>query len=243
MTTRAQRERLIDDADVDSKFDAAAIARLAQLARLLLVVDLAAFGQSVRNAVRNYLEYAHRPHPGEIREEMKLLRNQARRALKGSEVDLIATMQTLTNLPQMAREHLYKPHHPLPEPADLIDPKQRTEVLRLLIGRTVTHAEWKQGRKRSNGKRSRPTLTEFPAGPPVSAGRPSNSAEVMLCHALGILYERATGRKVALNPKHKKSPGPFVRLLAEVLSLCGAPQVDAVELVRKTDESGLWPRY
>jgi len=242
VTTRAQRDRLIADADVDSKFDTAAIARLAQTAKLSPDADLGRFGNSVRAAVWSYLDEARRPHPGEIREEIERLHDWALKALKRnaspkeSATALEAIRRALTNLSPEAGEHLHTPHRPLPGPADFDDPEKCPQALRHLLGLTVRGAEWKPGRKRPGGKQSRPVLTRIPGGPRPPRGRPKNSAEVMLCFALEVAYRKVTGRR-APRSAHDDLRGPFVNLLGEVLELCGLDDVSPVEVVNSAGES------
>ena len=227
MTTRKQQMLLIDASEVERIFSDTAIEQLAQRVGLPNKTDINKLSKGLRKTVTEYLDEAHQLQPGEIRRAIYNLHQYAHQALKGDDMALRHAKECLSDLTSEVREHLFQP---LPETHDLEDPEQCQEALLQIVGLTVMGSSWKQGRKRPGAKRSRPTLVPIPTGPRVRRGRPSNDAEKVLCIFLGIVYLVATGTRPPRRANHR-APGPFVRLLTEVLSLAGAPHVDAVELV------------
>jgi hypothetical protein len=118
----------------------------------------------------------------------------------------------------------------VPTVPDLRDPVHGRKALSLLYGLCHRGAKWKDGRKRPGGKRSRSRLEPLPVDTRVRRGQPSTFAEFLLCSHLGIAYFKATDRK----PPRRvdaRNPGPFLRLVREVLRLIGAAHISAVELI------------
>ncbi len=233
MATRKQRARLILSDDVERVFDDLAIQCLAQAAKLPHSADLARFGRSVRAAVRQYLTDTNAPQPSEHRAAIASLARKARDALDGKPGALEATADALEALPPATRkmfvEDIAYPKS-VPTVCDLRDPVHGRTALSLLYGLCHRGAEWKEGRKRPGGKRSRPHLQPLLAGPRWRRGRPSNRAEFMLCTYLDSTYWVATGRRPPRRAD-RRNPGPFVRMVRDVLALAGAASIDAAELV------------
>ena len=232
MTTRKQRARLILPNEIERSFDEAAIQCLAEAAKLPQGTDLERFGRSIRAAVHQYLIDAAIPQPGEIRMEIEQLASTVQHALNGEPGRLEAAVAALEALPPATRKTFEEHSHPrsVPSARDLRDSVYGRTALSLLFGLCHRGAEWEMGRKRPSGKRSRPHLQPRLAGPRVQRGRPSNRAEFMLCNRLAGTYWRATGR----SPPHRvdmRKPGPFLRLVQEVLVRIGASHINAAELI------------
>ncbi len=233
MTTRKQRARLISPDDVDRVLDESAIRSLAQAAKLPPSADMEWFDRSIRAAVHQYLIDANTPQPSEHRTAIASLARKARDALDGKPGALEATADALEALLPATREMFVEDiAYPksVPTVCDLRDPVHGRTALSLLYGLCHRGAEWKEGRKRPGGKRSRPHLQPLLAGPLGQRGRPANRTEFMLCTYLGSAYWVATGRRPPRRAD-RRNPGPFVRLVRDVLALAGAASVDAAELV------------
>ncbi len=241
---RKQRARLISPDDVERVFDDSAIQCLAQAARLPRSADLTRFGRSIRAAVHQYLIDANAPQPGEHRAAIASLARKARDALDGKPGALEATADALEALhPATRRMFVEDISYPMnfPTVRDLRDPVHGRKALSRLWGLCHRGAEWKEGRKRPGGKRSRPRLEPLLVDPRLRwsertqgytvRGRPPRETElVMLCMHLGDAYWRATG-KMPPRRANPRTPGPFLRLVREVLRMVGAAHIDAAELV------------
>ena len=235
MTTRDQRSRLISPDDVDRIFDSAAIRRIARCAKMPADADIEAFGCSVRSAAREYLSNATTPDPGEHREALEDLAHHVRLALDGDPSAPHRVVDALGSLHPETRRLLDSwaaPHREVPTSEELLHPEDGRAALILLSGLCHRGAAWKPGRKRRGGKQSRPTLQAEVIGPRVRRGRPSDIAEFLLCTWLGGAYYKATGR-FPPRQSHPDNPGPFARLVREVLCLLGASNINAVELVNR----------
>ncbi len=231
MTTDDRHTRVITASDVDHVLDADNVAWLAKEAKLPQTADLERFRDFLKIAIHGFLIDIDRPLPAAVRREIAKLNRWARAVMKEDPGEG-ALKGLLKQLSPEAREYLYSPNHPLPDATDLDDPALRDAALRRLVGLTVRGAEWKPGRKRRGGKRSRDTLTRRLEGPPAVRGRPPNRAGLLLCETLAAAYTELSGRPL---PRwvHHRNPGPFVRLVKGVLRLAGAQEVDEVELVKR----------
>lgn len=235
MTTRGQRSRLIAPDTVDRIFDSAVILRIARCAKIPADADIATFGCSVRGAAREYLSNATAPHPGEHREALEELAHHVRLALDGDPSAPHRVVDALESLhPETQR--LLDQRTPLdrevPTREELLDPDDGREALILLSGLCHRSGTWKPGRMRPGGKQSRPTLQADVIGPHLRRGRPSDVPEFILCSRLGGAYCKATGR-ILPRRSNSNDPGPFARLVHEVLCLLGASNVNAIELVNR----------
>ena len=231
MTTDDRPTRLITASDVDHVLDTDNVAWLAKEAKLLQTADLKRFRDFLKIAIHGFLIDIDRPLPANIRAQIANL-NRWTRAFRKGDAGIGVVKGALKQLSPEAREYLYSPNHPIPDATDLDDPARRDAALRRLAGLTVHGAEWKPGRKRRGGKRSRDTLTRKPEGPPAVRGRPPNRAGLLLCETLAAAYTELSGRPLP-HWVHHRNPGPFVRLVKGVLCLAGAQDVDEVELVKR----------
>ncbi len=231
MTTDDRYTRVITASDVDHVLDADNVAWLAKEAKLRQTADLKRFRDFLKIAIHGFLIDIDLPLPANVRAQIANL-NRWTRAFRKGEAGIGVVKGALKQLSPEAREYLYSPNHPIPDATDLDDPAQRDAALRRLAGLTVRGAEWKPGRKRRGGKRSRDTLTRNLEGPPAVRGRPPNRAGLLLCETLAAAYAELSGRPL---PRwvHHVNPGPFVRLVKGVLCLAGAQDVDEVELVKR----------
>ncbi len=213
-------------------FNAEATAHLARAAKLESSADVKKFGRSVRASVRQYLIDATDPQPSEHRAAIASLARSVRDALDGKPGGLEAAAAALEALPPATRRMFEDVAYPrsVPTVRDLRDPVRGRKALSLLYGMCHRGAEWKPGRKRPEGKRSRPRFEPILIKTGARRGRPPNRAEFMLCTYLGGTYYKATG-KMPSRTADARNPGPFVRLVGGVLKLLGAPDVNAAELV------------
>jgi len=107
---------------------------------------------------------------------------------------------------------------PLPRPEELADPVTAIEGARRLTSILAY------------GNMLRQELKPILWVPTVRRGRPVQEAARELVMLLADDYRRAAGREPE-RAVDTRAPGPFVRMVAEVLRLAGTPHVDAVELV------------
>lgn len=233
VTTRDQQARLIKPEQVDDVFCSAAIKDLAKVAKIPSSADLGKFGQSIRDAVRQYLVDSTAIRPIELRDSIAALAKVLRKAFDGEPDSLLSAANALVSLQPSTRRFLEEraePSRTVPTVSDLLDPEKGRAALSLLYGLCHQGARWKPGRKRPGGKRSATTLQSYVASPKVQRGRPLNDAEFMLCTWLAVTYFKVTGERPPRFANHR-APGPFVRLLGGALRLARAPGVDPVELV------------
>jgi len=159
---------------------------------------LAGFRQSVLAAASTYAEETARPTAQDIGWEIKRLYRAAGKALRATPqtahdcAEEVATR--LERLTPEARRFL-EFGRAAPTPAEVRNQATRAESLRLVHGLCVTGAEWKQGRSRPSGKRSRPSLQPRFVGPkPPRRGRPTTDPAYSLCTSLAGAFHKATGR-------------------------------------------------
>ncbi len=193
MITHDQHTRLITASEVDHVLDADNVAWLAKEAKLPQTADLKRFRDFLKIAIHGFLIDIDNPLPATIRAEIAKL-NRWTRAVRKGDAGIGVLKGALKQLSPEAREYLYSPNHPIPDATDLDDPARRDAALRRLAGLTVRGAEWKPGRKRRGGKRSRDTLTRNLEGPPAVRGRPPNRAGLLLCETLAAAYAELSGR-------------------------------------------------
>lgn len=203
MTKRSQKSRLITPGDVVRIFDSAEVQHLAEIANLPAGANLNSFGRSIQYAARQYLEDDASPSPKDHQETFKTLAKLAHETLKGDPNEppwMVALM--LAQLQPATRQVLDNCSYPrkVPSPNELMHPINGRKALGLLYGLLHVGAEWKPGRKRSDGKQSRDTLQGKVIGPRARRGRPRDTNEFMLCSWLGIAYFKATNKTPPLRP-------------------------------------------
>ncbi len=235
---------------------------LAKIAHLPDDADLATFGAAVDDAIAKFLEsgldsnavrrataqlysLADKVASGRIQfavklaDEFRQMPERLRQDLAEREERLRARAQgTPSKIPgdpeRLRRGACQRRFDPLPSPDELADPATAAEASERLCGYLTDGGSIKEGRKRPNGHRSRTSVPHLYA-PAARKGRPGNAAADELAMWLAIAYCEATGR----NPPRfcdRRKPGPFLRLVSEVLRMAQAPYIDAAETVRRYNE-------
>lgn len=217
MTTRKQLDRLRTFEDVEHLLTPRIMDRLVNTAGVP-AEKAKSFLDDLRNSIRNYLQDAQRPSPGEGRDRIEYLAKTVDQALEDGEEYVEAVVQTITALPPEARSILEAGSGGLPSANDLRDVRRSREALLLLAGICASGSRVVKGRKRPGGKQSRPTLETEYRGPRVRKGHPGTTNEIFLCASVGQAYLKATDRLPTRWPS-PKNRGPFVYLMAEVLDL------------------------
>lgn len=228
----------------EALLDLCAIAQISDAARQ------AKFGRAVYEAAELFLEDLRRLHPSEIREEIQSFHGFVAAALasnKAMDVDSGAIKQRLQTMSPDVREVLNETitcggdewgaslgavvahlDHPAPE--------RREEALFMLEEACVAGIGRVSGRRRPNGKRSRPRIELSFVGPPVPpAGRLSNDAMYMLVWRVAYAYSSAAGRKAAR--WNSEFSSPFTATLSRIIELLsnGHPQISVEDAVRRLD--------
>lgn len=176
-----RNRRAITETDVPDVFDNQKIQHLADIVK----IDgpgLARFGEGVRVAARLYARDTAVPSNNEVRREIATLHRLAERH---DYPNLAKAIETMTSAARHTlelrrsngayRNHILR----IPDPAELSNPDKRENAaagLRMLI---EVGGSWVEGRKRSNGHRSRSWRPVFDA-PTASRGEPRREAERML---------------------------------------------------------------
>ncbi len=218
---------------IEKVFNDDCIEELAVLARLQPGSDLVQFKKNVHWAVFCYLAQAHRPTLNTLHREAVALHRAAERRDCDTLASLVERMSPL--LRQMieardsviagataSRENLRAQEAPtMPDPAALRDSstcQDAADALRrlLMTGNCVDKRERPSGR---------PTVRLVPRlyAPLPSRAEPRRKAERVLTMLLqSAIYQ--TGMKVSLTARMSdasRKVGPFARMLAKILRLCG----------------------
>jgi hypothetical protein len=231
MTTRYQRQHLIRLDQVDDVFsDEVCRGWTDVLRRRAMPTDLPS---AVRVYVGAYLEMAREPSAGELNTATKALYRGLWKAIEAADRNAAAT--ALEKVPEAIRAKLDRlTPGGIPTPMQIRDPQHGIQRAKELLGCCVAGAEIVPGRKRANGRRSRPTLKlllRFKQW----RGFPRQEAERMLARSLAEYYRNLHGGDFPRSCAHdaSKDCSPFERLVGQVLQCCGASKVSALNLVRR----------
>jgi hypothetical protein len=205
------------------------------------VNDFDRFARGVRFHAKLYVEEAREPTNAQVRSELRRVYYAAELALATgfsvndrqndtARVDgaFARVADLLERASPRAREILNLGVSPCPTPDMLRDPGQRERECRTLTGRCVVGCHPIGGRRRANGKQSRPTLElEFPVT--VRSGQPGRDDESLFMWGLRVALLNAGGR--APESFNRSQGGPFIEMASEFLKLVGAPpNASAVDL-------------
>ena len=235
--------RAITLRDVPQVFDAARIQHLATVVKLPPGCDLDRFGESVRVAVHIYARAAATPtNNGQRREIEELHRHSAQKAYERLAQAIEAMTHPVRSELRCRQSRVADrmPEWRIPDPAELRDPATRKQAAQGFEALTCYGGYWAEGRKRPTGRRSRTFRPELYA-PSASRGEPRRAAERDLVMWLQVAVAE-TAARVPLAARHG-NPGPFARMVAEVLQLVGAAGPAnatgiAVELINRLHRDG-----
>jgi hypothetical protein len=134
----------------------------------------------------------------------------------------------------------------LPEATDLRDEARlRDEALRdeaaaALASHCRIGGQLVEGRRRSSGKRSSPTLRPNLYAPTARRNFLRREAERNFVERISIAWEKSTGKKpprTARRADDSRRIGPFTRLVQECLDMVGADHADPVALINEVGKS------
>jgi hypothetical protein len=128
----------------------------------------------------------------------------------------------------------------LPTPSDLGDEALRDEVTNALASLCRIGGLRVEGRRRSSGKRSPPSLRPILFAPRASRNFLRREAERYFVERLSIAWREVTGKappRTARSASAERDIGPFARLIRECLRLVGAGYADPVALINEVGAS------
>jgi len=181
----------------------------------------------LRNAITNYVEEAAQPQPREIRDELtqliRLLRTiRTRRKDSLTAEDALEVDQAVDGLSPTSKAAITLGFQRIPELTRMKKQWQRISAINTLIGMCHSSAEWRQGRKRPGGRRSR-TYQKQLVGPAVRRGRISDGPEFWLLYLIASIYFEFTGRLPARRSFEQGRPRQqeFGLFFTRALEHCG----------------------
>jgi hypothetical protein len=127
----------------------------------------------------------------------------------------------------------------LPTPEALRDPAQRNGACEAITRLCRSGGRLAEGRRRSGGKRSRPTFRPLLYTPESRTNFPKRDAERDFVMWLSIAWLEATGSKPSRTARHGDASrvlGPFARFAGECLRRCGAGYADPVGIINELNQ-------
>ena len=230
VTTRKARSILEGISDIDDLFTDEALTNLASILRISDTEKIARLGADVKDAIREFLQWARQRFSVEVSRELAAVDRFAGKCLRGkiSPLEVVGVLRELSSDARAVLEDNASARgDTIPSESDLTDPEHGPEALAYLGGLCVTEMRVVPGRKRKGGRRSRPTVEITHAGAPKAAEwrSPENldtTPERILIAGLAVAYRRATG----LMPTRVSYPDPisgFRDFVAAVYGLLGLP--------------------
>jgi hypothetical protein len=220
---------IITEADIPERLNPTQIEWLGMLCRLPADCDLQLFGDHVRAAVTGYARdkrvLSLQDQQKQIRDIARLIDHCARRvsAFEGL-AQAIGSLDPEVRHLWVLRQSAVADRMPswrIPEPSELRDPATRYRAAQGLKSLITVGGAWIEGRKRQSGHRSRTWQPNFQAPAPVPGRRQARlAAERTLVLKLQLAVHAAGGQPPVT--AHHDKPGPFARMVAEVLKLVGA---------------------
>ena len=224
--------------DVDRVFSDDTIEKLVRDAKLRLLpnTDLNRLCRQICSAVSDYLRDSDQlTGPVEIRRTLSGIARLLKAAKEGNQVAATKAAKHIEECQHLTNgllDRLVWPRR-LPSVDGLRDPSTARKTAKAIYPLLLRGADWKPGRNRPGGKRSRPTLVPILNAPVPGRGRPPrHPAELLLLMRLDAIYWKATGKKPPRDA-HSQKPGPFPRFVEAVFKLAGETHVDVCELIRE----------
>jgi hypothetical protein len=233
MTTRLQRERAIPVEEVDSRIDDEFVNHVWREARPKQPMP-ADFPRHCRSCVRAYLEEVSRPSQGELSLALRRLYDRLIPAIESHDMEPAARALEQTPSHVLA-EFCRRSPSKIPSADDLRQAGRGIDFAKDLLGMCISGAEIVPGRRRPNGKRSRPRLKVLPRYN-QSRGYPRQQAEMMLVRSLGEFFYNRNGKFPGLTShggRFAPDAGPFAHIVASILNRCGVYGIDPIKLVRR----------
>ena len=227
--TRHKRRKTKTLADIALVFGDDCICELA--ANLPADSDLNTFAWWIREAAETFVYESSIPTNNEVRSEIASLHDAAERRACD---ELVRLREGIT--PE-ARAILGEA---LPAATDLRDDALRDEVAGALASLCRIGGRRVDGRRRSSGKRSSPSLRPNLYAPTASKNFLRREAERNFVERISIAWGKGTGKKPPRTARHadaSRGIGPFARLVRECLRLVGAGYADPVALINEVGKS------
>lgn len=233
MTTRSQRERLISLHDIEARIDDVFVAETWYRAfpKEPLPAD---FPPHMRSSVRAFAEQALVPSNGEMGIALKKLHDRLIVAIHFSDRERAAT--AIEQTPKAVLDELRRRSpSPLPAPQDIRDCLRGIDLAKEMLGCCISGAMIVPGRRRPDGRRSRPTLRILPRYR-QRRGHPRHEAERTLVRSLGEYFYNRQGNFPGLKShggSFDPDAGPFARVVADILARCGVSSVNEIKLIQR----------
>jgi hypothetical protein len=200
--------------------------------------DFALFAKGVRKSACCYLEAIAEPTARQLRDELVTLYCAIERALKTSadhHYDEVASR--LQALSESAWEILDCGWTPAPRPDAIRNTQEREKACRELFGRCAAGGCFKEGRRRANGRRSRPTF-QIDFKPALRRGQARRNAAMFFIFGVRLAFINAGGTAPRTareyeSRHHAPCPGPFVRMVQLLLDMLSPKRVSAVEQINR----------
>ena len=219
--------RIIELSQVAARFDEACIRKLAVIAPLPPSADLRVVGWYIKEAAEMFVHERRIPTANEVRSEIASLHDAAERR------DYDSVTRLLDGITPEARVMLGEA---LPTRSDLRDEDLRDEVAGALASLCRIGGRRVEGRRRSSGKQSPPTLRPILYAPTATRNFLRREAERYFVERIAIAWREATGKappRTARRASDERDIGPFARLVRECLRLVGAAHADPVALINE----------
>ena len=234
-----RNQRRIALGDVEHGFNNEAVKRLAKAAKIPADANLVRFAESVRVAVRLYLEALPRLSAPQLRAKIGQLYRLNSRAKRGDERAAHALARAVDTMPADMRDWLA--HFGAPQTshiltaAEIISPATRQSAIQRLSVVLSHGGRVGIGRKRPGGKQTESfkPLLNVPTG--IKRKRPRGEAEREFVQWLALAYCEATGKKPPYTAR--EASGPFWNFVSECFELAGAPSGNVARLINQFGEA------
>jgi hypothetical protein len=257
-----KRRPIISVADLPTVFDDPCIHELAVKAKLPAAADLEAFGGWIREAAEMFVCEVQVPTANEIRSEIARLYKAAAQRDFELAASLLASLsqeaRALFEAPELALEiievnpqrstaktsrvgpmpsrKMEQSVRSLPSSSDLRDDALRDQACVAIASAYRIGAQRVEGRRRSSGRRSSPSLRPTLYAPTASKNFLRREAERNFVERISIAWVKSTDKKpprTARRADAGRGIGPFARLVQECLRLVGASYADPVALINE----------
>jgi hypothetical protein len=234
-SNRNQRRLLIALSDVEHFFNNEAVKGLAKAAKIPADANIVRFAESVRVAVRLYLEALPRLSAPQLRAKIERLYRLNSRAKHGDDRAARALARAVDTMPADMRDWLAHFGAPqtshIPAAAEIVSPATRQSAIQRLSVVLSHGGGMRVGRKRPGGKHSKSfkPLLNVPTG--IKRKRPRGEAEREFVQWLALAYCEATGKKPPYTAR--EASGPFWNFVSECFELAGAPSGNVPRLINE----------
>jgi hypothetical protein len=231
---RARKDwRVPTPEELPSIFDDKFIGGLAQTARLPPTAEIPRFAAAVRDAARLYIRDASVASINEVHHEVDRLLRAADRAVharkrKDAACEIVAAR--VERLSERTRELISEWGGTLPDPEVLRNPATQHAACETIASLCRIGAGWREGRRRSGGRRSM-TMVSVLHAPPPQQHPARREAQLNFVTWLQVAYLEAAGRPPPATT-HPDRPSPFAQMVQVCLDKLEA-EGSAVEMINE----------